>query len=155
MTPQELKNSILQLAVQGKLVPQDSSEGTAEELLSTVKTADFVDGQRVKAKMITDISDEDKLFDIPDSWKWVKLGSICTIARGGSPRPIKDYITTADDGVNWIKIGDTDKNGKYIYKTAEKIKPSGVSKSRLVHSGDFLLTNSIKLINLLFIIYIK
>ena len=66
----------------------------------------------------------------------------CTIARGGSPRPIKEYITTAADGVNWIKIGDTEKNGKYICATAEKIKPSGVSKSRMVHAGDFLLTNS-------------
>ena len=73
---------------------------------------------------------------------WVRLGDICEIARGGSPRPIKDFITTADDGVNWIKIGDTEKNGKYISSTAEKIKPSGVSKSRLVHAGDFLLTNS-------------
>ena len=64
------------------------------------------------------------------------------IARGGSPRPIKEYLTTSADGVNWIKIGDTEKGGKYINSTKEKIKPSGVSKSRLVHRGDFLLTNS-------------
>ena len=142
MTPQELKNSILQLAIQGKLVEQRPEEGTAEELLATAEVMDSVDGQHVKKKNITTITENEKAFDLPDSWKWVKLGNICTIARGGSPRPIKDYITTDADGINWIKIGDTEKNGKYINETAEKIKPSGVSKSRLVHSGDFLLTNS-------------
>ena len=73
---------------------------------------------------------------------WIRLGQLCEIARGGSPRPIKDFITDAADGINWIKIGDSDKGGKYISRTKEKIKPSGVSKSRMVHAGDFLLTNS-------------
>ena len=79
---------------------------------------------------------------VPDSWEWVRLGAVLEIARGGSPRPIQQYLTTEPDGINWIKIGDTDKGGKYIYKTKEKIRPEGVSKSRMVHSGDFLLTNS-------------
>lgn len=142
MTPQELKNSILQLAIQGKLSERLPEDGTARDLLVDVSTDDSFEGQRVKQKIITDISEDDKPFDIPDTWEWVKLGNICVIARGGSPRPIKEYITTAPDGVNWIKIGDTEKNGKYISQTAEKIKPSGVSKSRMVHAGDFLLTNS-------------
>ena len=140
--PGDMQKSILQMAIQGKLVEQMHEDGTAAELLACADPNDNVDGQRVKQKVITDITEEDIPFEIPDSWKWVKLGSVCTIARGGSPRPIKDYITTADNGVNWIKIGDTEKNGKYISSTAEKIKPGGVSKSRLVHSGDFLLTNS-------------
>uniref|UniRef100_UPI0025A1C198 restriction endonuclease subunit S n=1 Tax=Duncaniella muris TaxID=2094150 RepID=UPI0025A1C198 len=71
-----------------------------------------------------------------------RLGSILEVARGGSPRPIQEYLTTAENGVNWIKIGDTDKGGKYISHTKEKIKPEGIAKSRYVHSGDFLLTNS-------------
>ena len=70
------------------------------------------------------------------------MGDLLEIARGGSPRPIKEFLTTAADGVNWIKIGDTEKGGKYINSTKEKIKPTGVSKSRFVHKGDFLLTNS-------------
>ena len=140
--PVDMQKSLLQMAIQGKLVEQRPEEGTAAELLSVAKTNDNVDGQRVKQKVITDITDDDIAFELPDSWEWVKLGSVCTIARGGSPRPIKDYITTSDDGVNWIKIGDTEKNGKYISSTSEKIKPSGVSKSRMVHPGDFLLTNS-------------
>ena len=134
--------SVLEIAIKGKLVPQDSAEGTARNLLDKNLIDIEIDGRRVKQKVITEISEEEKTFDIPDSWEWIKLGNVCTIARGGSPRPIKEYITTAEDGVNWIKIGDTEKNGKYICATAEKIKPSGVSKSRMVHAGDFLLTNS-------------
>ncbi|MGC8141115.1 restriction endonuclease subunit S, partial [Salmonella enterica] len=52
------------------------------------------------------------------------------------------FLTDSSDGINWIKIGDTEKNGKYIESTAEKIIPAGVSKSRMVYEGDFLLTNS-------------
>lgn len=69
-------------------------------------------------------------------------GNICLIARGGSPRPIKAFLTNDENGINWIKIGDTDKNGKYIHSAAEKITEEGTKKSRFVHAGDFLLTNS-------------
>ena len=72
----------------------------------------------------------------------VKLGSVIEISRGGSPRPIKDYITTNDNGINWIKIGDAEKGSKYITKTKQKIKPEGASKSRHVLPGDFILSNS-------------
>ena len=125
MTPQELKASILNLAIQGKLTERLDEDGFASELLLNTSVADNVAGQRVKEKNITEISDDEIPFDIPEAWEWVKLGTVCVIARGGSPRPIKEYITTSEDGVNWIKIGDTDKNGKYIYSTSEKIKPSG------------------------------
>lgn len=142
MTPEQLKASILQYAIQGKLTQQLESDGTAKTLLDDCTADVEVDGKRVKQKNITEITDDEKSFDIPENWEWVKLGNVCTIARGGSPRPIKEYITTAEDGINWIKIGDTEKNSKYIYSTAEKIKPSGVLKSRMVYAGDFLLTNS-------------
>ena len=142
MTPEQLKASILQYAIQGKLTHQLESDGTAKTLLDDCTADVAVDGKRVKQKNITEISDDEKSFDISENWEWVKLGAVCTIARGGSPRPIKEYITTAEDGINWIKIGDTEKNSKYIYSTAEKIKPSGVLKSRMVYAGDFLLTNS-------------
>ena len=86
---------------------------------------------------------EDEIpFDLPDGWCWDRLGNVSNIARGGSPRPIESYITDDENGINWIKIGDTEKDGKYIFKTKEKIKPEGLSKSRYVESGDFLLTNS-------------
>jgi restriction endonuclease S subunit len=64
------------------------------------------------------------------------------IERGGSPRPIDDFITDASDGLNWIKIGDAPTQGNYITKTAEKIKPSGLSKTRQVQPGDLILSNS-------------
>ncbi|VJL14457.1 IS3-Spn1 transposase, truncation [Streptococcus pneumoniae] len=64
------------------------------------------------------------------------------IVRGGSPRPIKDYLTSEVDGINWIKIGDTEKGEKYINNVKEKIKKSGLNKTRFVKKGTFLLTNS-------------
>ncbi len=76
------------------------------------------------------------------NWKFVLLGECCEIQRGGSPRPIDQFITDADDGINWIKIGDVAEGEKYIVKTKEKIKPEGALRSRRVKDGDFLLTNS-------------
>ena len=77
-----------------------------------------------------------------NEWKTVRLGDVCEIARGGSPRPINEYITTDENGINWIKIGDTSSDSKYIERTEQKIKPEGMKKSRYVHSGDFILSNS-------------
>ena len=160
--PESLKKSILHEAVQGKLVPQDPSDEPAEALLERIR----VEKQRLikegkikknkhesvifrrdnshyeKLDGVERCIDDELPFEIPDSWVWVRLGTVLEIARGGSPRPIQQYLTTEPDGINWIKIGDTDKGGKYIYKTKEKIRPEGVTKSRMVHSGDFLLTNS-------------
>jgi len=75
-------------------------------------------------------------------WNMVKLGDICNIARGGSPRPIQDYITNNANGLNWLKIGDIEVGAKYVYSTSEKIKPEGLSKTRQVNEGDFILSNS-------------
>lgn len=72
----------------------------------------------------------------------VRLDELFDIARGGSPRPIKKFLTNDPDGINWIKIGDATASGKYIYQTKEKIIPEGIKKSRLVNKGDFLLSNS-------------
>lgn len=64
------------------------------------------------------------------------------IERGGSPRPIDKFITNDENGLNWVKIGDAPEQGNYITKTAEKIKPEGLSKTRKVHPGDLILSNS-------------
>ena len=85
---------------------------------------------------------EEEPFEIPESWCWVKLDNLADIARGGSPRPIQDFITNDENGINWIKIGDTSEESKYITSAREKIKPEGIKHSRFVHAGDFLLTNS-------------
>jgi type I restriction enzyme S subunit len=75
-------------------------------------------------------------------WRTVKLSEVCEILRGGSPRPISDYITEDEDGINWIKIGDVAEGAKYLFTTKEKIRPEGAKHSRQVKSGDFLLSNS-------------
>ena len=77
-----------------------------------------------------------------EDWEQRKLGEIVVIERGGSPRPIEKYITELNDGLNWIKIGDAPTQGRYITKTSEKIKESGLSKTRQVFPGDLILSNS-------------
>ena len=77
-----------------------------------------------------------------DDWEQRKLSELVQIERGGSPRPIEAYITDAPNGLNWVKIGDAPVQGHYITKTAEKIKPEGLSKTRQVQPGDLILSNS-------------
>ena len=76
------------------------------------------------------------------AWEQRKFSDLVQIERGGSPRPIEKYITDEPNGLNWIKIGDAPLQGNYITKTDEKIKPSGLSKTRQVHPGDLILSNS-------------
>ncbi|EKD6905317.1 restriction endonuclease subunit S [Campylobacter coli] len=78
---------------------------------------------------------------LPQGWEWKSLGEIFNIERGGSPRPIKEFLTDKENGINWIKIGDI-KNQKYLYKTEEKIIQEGLKKSKLVIEGDLLVSNS-------------
>lgn len=80
--------------------------------------------------------------ELPDDWEAIKLGNYAQIYRGGSPRPIQDFLTTSDAGVNWIKIGDVSTDAKYITSTEEKIIPEGVARSRMVYKGDLILSNS-------------
>ena len=75
-------------------------------------------------------------------WQTYTLGQVCDIARGGSPRPIKSYLTDDPNGIRWIKIGDTEVGGKYISSTKERIIKEGIKSSRYVKAGDFLLSNS-------------
>ena len=77
-----------------------------------------------------------------DPWEQRKFSELVQIERGGSPRPIDDFITDAPNGLNWVKIGDAPTQGNYITKTAEKIRPEGLSKTREVHPGDLILSNS-------------
>ena len=164
MNGKQLKNSILQWAIQGKLVPQDTNDEPASVLLEKIRAekARLIKEGKIKKDKKESIIyrgednsyyekfadgkvvciDEEIPFEIPLTWAWVRLNFVSIIARGSSPRPIKDYLTDSLDGINWIKIGDTEKDGMYINSTKEKITVEGLSKSRLVHKGDFLLTNS-------------
>ena len=77
-----------------------------------------------------------------EAWEQRKFSELVQIERGGSPRPIDDFITDAPNGLNWVKIGDAPTQGNYITKTAEKIRPEGLPKTREVHPGDLILSNS-------------
>jgi type I restriction enzyme S subunit len=72
----------------------------------------------------------------------VRLGDVATIVRGASPRPIRAFVTEDEDGIPWIRIGDIAPGGKYITRTAQRITRAGAAKSRSVHAGDFVLSNS-------------
>ena len=85
---------------------------------------------------------EIRFYGFTYDWEQRKFSELVQIERGGSPRPIDDFITDAPNGLNWVKIGDAPTQGNYITKTAEKIRPEGLSKTREVHPGDLILSNS-------------
>ena len=86
------------------------------------------------------VNDKQKTL-FPNDWETIIFGDYVDIYRGGSPRPIQDYLTNIN-GVNWIKIGDVKKGEKYITSTREQIIPEGITKSRKVQIGDFIISNS-------------
>ncbi len=150
MDTKKLRQKILDLAIHGKLVPQDPNDEPASVLLERIRAEKekLIKEGKIKApkksKSAGDTSHypKDVPFEVPEGWVWCKIGDIADVARGGSPRPIDSYLTDDSSGVNWIKIGDAEQGGKYINSTRQRIKIEGVSRSRFVHSGDFLLTNS-------------
>ena len=142
----KMRRAVLQAAIEGKLTEQHpTTDGYARDLLADIESENLrliQAGEIKREKSPTFITEEEKPFDIPDNWEWVRLEELFDISRGGSPRPIKQFITESKEGLNWIKIGDTDIGGKYITSCNEKIIPEGREKSRFVKSGDLLLTNS-------------
>ena len=72
----------------------------------------------------------------------VEFGAMAKIVRGASPRPISKFITESEKGIPWIKIGEVEKDSKYVSKTKERITQAGSEKSRLVYKGDFIMSNS-------------
>ena len=107
MTAQDLKNSILQLAVQGKLVPQDPSDEPASELLKRIyaeKATLIKQGTLKKEKQLPPITDDELPFDIPEKWAWVRLNDIASITSGGTPsRAVSSYW---NGDIPWVKISD-------------------------------------------------
>ena len=138
MTPQELKNSILQLAIQGKLVEQRPEEGTAEELYRQIqkeKQSLIKAGKIKKEKPLPEIAEDEKPFDIPESWKWVYIGELFQHNTGkalnssdksGEPY---EYITTSN--VYWNHF-ELDKLKTMLFTDAELEKCT-------VQKGDLLV----------------
>ena len=123
------------LTVQCEIVARLEKElGEADRLAAKFKRVAELADDAFKAEL-------DETFMAVEGEK-VRLGDVCVIQRGGSPRPIKKYLTTSTNGLNWIKIGDVASDGKYIVSVEDKITPSGLNKTRRVKAGDFLLSNS-------------
>ena len=84
MTAEKLKASVLQMAMQGKLVEQRPEEGTGEDLYKEIqieKKKLLKEGKIKKQKPLPEIKEEELPFDIPESWRWVKLGDISSYAQ--------------------------------------------------------------------------
>ena len=128
--------SVPPIAEQEKIVAElDCLSGIIEKKKQQLKELDNL-AQSIFYEMFGDPVENDK------GWEVKKIGEVCIVERGGSPRPINAFITDDENGVNWIKIGDATEGSRFITSTKEKIIPEGVRKSRMVYKGDFILSNS-------------
>ena len=133
MTPQELKNSILQLAIQGRLVEQRPEEGTAQELYQQIQVEKqrlIREGKIQKEKPLPEITEDEKPFDIPESWTWVRLRNI--VFNRGQLTPQRTF--------SYIDIGSID-NQRQLLNTNENIIEPDKAPSRarkIVEQGDIL-----------------
>ncbi|MBY0740194.1 restriction endonuclease subunit S [Klebsiella sp. M581] len=126
----KLRELILELAVRGKLVPQDSSDEPASELLKRIaaEKAELVkQGKIKKPKPLPEISEEEKPFELPEGWEWVRLPEITHYQVGKTPST-KDssFWGSHENGIPWVSISDLVQNGivevtsKYISKKAKE-----------------------------------
>ena len=115
MTPEQLKASILQYAMEGKLVKQDPNDEPASELLKRIENekAELIrEGKIKKSKKLPAISNDEEPFDIPDSWEWIRLGNICEPIRDGFTSSAKDngnsklvrITDIQNNNVNWNNV---------------------------------------------------
>ncbi|MDO4514487.1 MAG: restriction endonuclease subunit S [Lachnospiraceae bacterium] len=115
MTPQELKASILQLAIQGKLVPQLPEEGTGEELFLQIqaeKQALIKSGKIKKEKTLPEITEDEMPFDIPESWKWCRITECGVFISGYTPKPPE----LSDNGIlPYFKVSDMNTPGNELF----------------------------------------
>lgn len=143
MTPQELKASILQLAIQGKLVEQRPEEGTGEELYQQIQAEKQLltkAGKIKKEKPLPEIVEDEIPFDIPENWKWYRLGELFNIVNGFTP--LKSNPEFWEDGdIPWFTIEDVHRQGRFISSTEKFITRKALSKNteRIVPADTVLL----------------
>ena len=140
MTPQELKNSILQLAIQGKLVEQRPEEGTAGELFARIqeeKQRLIKAGKIKKEKALPEIAEEEKPFEIPESWMWIRVGNCGSWGSGATPS--RTNLEYYNGTIPWLKTGDL--NDGVVVKTPEHITQLALEKTsvRLNPVGSVLM----------------
>ena len=143
MNGQQLKNSILKLAIQGKLVPQDSSDEPASVLLSRIREEKqrLVDEKIIKKeKALAPITEEEKPFDIPESWEWVRLGEIASLYIGKTPER-GNTAFWSDNDYPWISISDMTEYG-HVKTTKECIskKASALCFRRISPMGSLIMS---------------
>ncbi len=130
MTPEQLKASILQYAIQGKLVEQRPEEGTGEELYQQMQTdkQTLIREKKIKKeKPFPDIIDDEIPFDVPESWKWVKVGNVGSWSSGATPsRTNPAYY---GGSIPWLKTGDL--NDGFIQEVPEYITDLALEKTSL------------------------
>lgn len=121
MKAETLKKSILQHAVQGKLVPQNPTDVPASELLKRIKSEKeqlIKDGKIKKEKPLSPITDDEIPYKLPQGWEWVRLGEIGNWGSGSTPNKARfDYYKNGT--IPWLKTGDL--NDGYINEIPEKI----------------------------------
>ena len=156
----KLRKSILQEAIQGRLVPQDPADEPASGLLARIREEKlrlFKEG-KLKKKDITDsviFKDEDNKyyekignetvcideeipFDIPQSWSWTRLQSICKITNGFTPLRSEEKFWKGGS-INWFTVDDIHEQGEYITETKQRITQEATSEERIVRAGSVLL----------------
>ena len=141
--PEDMKKSILQYAIQGKLVEQREEEGTGEELYRQIQAEKkrlIKEGKIKKEKPLPEIAEDEIPFDIPGSWKWVRIGTVATIL-GGKRIPAGRKLSSNDTGYIYIRVSDmkdgyvSTENLQYV---PEDIFPS-ISKY-IIHKEDVFIT---------------
>lgn len=135
MNAQDLKNSILQLAVQGKLVEQRAEEGTARELLEQIKLEK--DKKIKKSKPLPEITEDEIPFEIPESWEWVRVGEIGSLTRGSGIKRTE----VIEDGYPCIRYGElyTTYRTKFE-KIVSFVTKELFDKCHKIHTGDVAMT---------------
>ncbi|WP_439327423.1 restriction endonuclease subunit S [Lonepinella sp. BR2357] len=134
MKAQQLKNAILQLAIQGKLVPQDPNDEPASVLLGKIQAEKdrlIAEGKIKKSKKSADKAPytKDELpFEIPESWEWVRLGDIIIQNIGGGT-PLKNVFEYWNGKIPWASVKDLDKDSIYIDRTTDLISQIGLENS--------------------------
>ena len=142
----KLRELILELAVRGKLVPQDPNDEPASELLKRIaaEKAELVkQGKIKKQKLLPEISEDEKPFELPAGWEWVRLGTIGEIVGGGTPKSDNPQYW-AKEGIKWLTPADLyGLKGKYISSGARDITTDGLSNSsaRLMPEGTVLFSS--------------
>ena len=142
---QELRDAVLNAALLGELTERLPIDSNTNDFINKIKQQKelLVATKEISKEIeLEEITENIIPFEIPETWSWERLGKLFYIERGASPRPIASYITTDENGVNWIKIGDTVPGEKYVNSTKEKITLEGAKKSRKVKKGDFIFSNS-------------